>query len=464
MGLRTSLNKCSPDDKKQYTLNQNGMKTSMKLIVTLLVFGCLFVTQTTEAQILKKLAKKAEKAAERTVERRVERETEKKTDAALDSILEPGSEGKKADKVEKRGKELPQVENGENAPVPNVGLEEEGDNEVGFKRGNLVLYKDDFSQDAVGDFPAKWNTSLGGEVKKLKGFDSKFLKVPANSVINLETTKSFPDNFTIELDVIIPEDAPIRMAAIGLGKSVPKQVDYMLTDEDNIRLLFNSRADFNADALKYGTKNEALSYTYHEVNYKVLLNQSVHVALEINGRRIRMFVDGKKMVDLPTFYKPEFSNAFFVAAPTHGDPKSLENYFYISNVVIAETGTDVRSSVIKDLIEKGNFTTNDILFASGSDKIQQSSQDILNQIGEAMKSHPEAKFMIVGHTDSDGETNSNLTLSQKRAAAVKNYLVSNFNIGESDLKTSGKGESVPVADNSSAKGKAQNRRVEFIKM
>ncbi len=440
------------------------MKTSMKLIVSLIVFGCFFTTQTVEAQILKKLAKKAEKAAERTVERRVERETEKKTDAALDSVLEPNSKEKKSDDGQKRKKESRQVENKESTPSPNMGLEEEGDNEVGFKRGNLVLYKDDFSQDAVGDFPAKWNTSLGGEVKKLKGFDSKYLKVPANSVINLETTKPFPDNFTVELDVIIPEDAPIRMAAIGLGNSVPKQVDYMLTDEGNIRLLFNSRADFNADALKYGTKNEALGYTYHEINYKILLNQSVHVAFEINGRRIRMFVDDKKKVDLPTFYKSKFSNTFFVAAPTHGDARSLENYFYISNVVIAETGTDVRSSVVKDLIEKGNFTTSDILFPSGSDKIEQSSQDILNQIGEVMKSYPKAKFMIVGHTDSDGETDLNLMLSQKRAAAVKDYLVTNFGIGASNLQTSGKGESAPVVENNTTAGKAQNRRVEFIKM
>ena len=440
------------------------MKTSIKFIVGLFTFGLLFSTQIANAQILKKLGKKAEKAAERTVERRVEREAERKTDAALDSILEPSSKGEKSNHSQKRGNESPKKTKDDNTPKPNIGLEEEGDNEIGFKRGNLVLYQDDFSQDAVGDFPAKWNTSLGGEIKKLKGFDSKFLKVPANSVISLETTKPFPDNFTVELDVIIPEDAPIRMAAIGLGKSVPKQVDYMLTDEDNIRLLFNSRADFDADALKYGTKNEALGYTYHEVNYKVLLNQSVHVAFEINGRRIRMFVDGDKMVDLPTFYKPEFSNTFFLGAPTHGDARSLENYYYVSNVVIAETGTDLRSSVVKDLIEKGNFTTSDILFASGSDKIESVSQDILKQIGEAMKNHPEAKFMIVGHTDSDGETNSNLILSQKRAFAVKNYLVSNFNIGESSLQTSGKGESVPIADNATSKGKALNRRVEFIKM
>lgn len=345
-----------------------------------------------------------------------------------------------------------------------ISLEEDGENEVGFKRGNYILYEDDFSKDAVGDFPAKWNTTVGGEVKKLKGFDSKFLKVPANSIINLETTKPFPNNFTAEMDVIIPEAAPIRMAAIGFAVKMPKKLDYMITSEDDIRLMFYSRNDINADAFKFGSKSPGLGYTYIKVNYKVPLNQGIHVAFEINGRRMRIFVDGKKMVDLPTAYKPEFSNVFFLSALTHGDPKSLKNHFYISNVVIAETGEDVRSTVLKDLLEKGNFTTNDIHFTSGSDELQPSSNDILNQIGEAMQNNPTIKFKIIGHTDSDGDNSFNQILSEKRAESVKTYLISNFNIFAKNLVAEGKGESNPVVDNNSSDGKAQNRRVEFIKI
>lgn len=448
------------------------MNTIRSILRFSLTLFCFFgISTQMNGQFLKKLGKAAEKAAERTVERRVEKETAEKTDEAMDGIFEPGAEGEdKGVRVpDDEGKSVPTVSGPKSDEVDNPNnspsLEEEGENEVGFKTGNLVLYTDNFSQDAVGDFPAKWNTTLGGEVKNLKGFDSKFLKVPANSIINLDTNKPFPDNFTVELDLIIPEDAPIRMAVIGLGKAVPNKVDNLLTSKDYIRLYFSSRRDFNKDdALKYGTNNGSLGITDQKVGYTMILNQAIHVAFEVNGRRIRMFVDGEKKVDLPTAFAPEFSNAFFVGAPTHGNPESLQNYFYISNVVIAETGTDVRSSVMKDLIEKGNFTTNDILFTSGSDEIETSSKEILDQIGVAMKSNPDAKFMIIGHTDSDGETNANLVLSQKRAEAVKNYLVSNFGIGETNLRTNGSGESVPVADNTTADGKAQNRRVEFIKI
>ncbi len=435
------------------------MKSSFRILVGLIVFGFLFSTQTAEAQFLKKLKKRAEKAAEEAVisktEEKVYRETSKKMDTVLGN-----DEKTKGNKNQPKGKKS----SSEEKTSKSISLEEDGENDVGFKRGNHILYEDDFSKDAVGDFPAKWNTTVGGEVKKLKGFDSKFLKVPANSVINLETTKPFPNNFTVEMDIIIPEDAPIRMAAIGLAMKVPRKLDYMITDEDDIRLLFNSRADLNVDAFKFGTKSQALGYAYLNVNYKVPLNQGIHVAFEVNGRRIRMFVDGKKMVDLPTSYKPEFSNVFFVSALTHGDPKSLQNYFYISNVVIAETGEDLRSSVLKDLLEKGNFTTNEIHFASGSDELQASSNDILNQIGEAMQNNPSIKFKIIGHTDSDGDNSSNQILSEKRAESVKNYLISNFNIFARNLVAEGKGESVPLHDNNSPGGKAQNRRVEFVKI
>ena len=71
---------------------------------------------------------------------------------------------------------------------------------------------------------------------------------------------------------------------------------------------------------------------------------------------------------------------------------------------------------------------------------------------------------IVGHTDSDGSDDTNLALSKKRAESVKNALVAEFRVSSTTgFQTDGKGESDPVSDNSTTEGKAQNRRVEFIK-
>jgi outer membrane protein OmpA-like peptidoglycan-associated protein len=74
------------------------------------------------------------------------------------------------------------------------------------------------------------------------------------------------------------------------------------------------------------------------------------------------------------------------------------------------------------------------------------------------------KIKIVGHTDSDGDDAANLTLSKQRADAVKTSLSKEFAIDESRFLTDGKGESQPAVANTSAEGKAQNRRVEFIKL
>ena len=80
-----------------------------------------------------------------------------------------------------------------------------------------------------------------------------------------------------------------------------------------------------------------------------------------------------------------------------------------------------------------------------------------------MEENPETMFLIVGHTDSDGSTEDNLLLSEKRAASVRNYLLSNFKIKSDHLRIMGKGENSPVASNNTPDGKAQNRREEFIK-
>ncbi|MGI9546517.1 MAG: OmpA family protein, partial [Flavobacteriaceae bacterium] len=71
---------------------------------------------------------------------------------------------------------------------------------------------------------------------------------------------------------------------------------------------------------------------------------------------------------------------------------------------------------------------------------------------------------IVGHTDADGDDASNLDLSKRRAEAVKNTLVNIYNIDASRMQSEGKGETEPVGDNNTVDGKAQNRRVEFIKI
>ena len=79
-----------------------------------------------------------------------------------------------------------------------------------------------------------------------------------------------------------------------------------------------------------------------------------------------------------------------------------------------------------------------------------------------MNQHPEINFSVEGHTDSDGDTKFNQNLSEQRSKAVVNTLI-DMGIADKRLVSKGFGESVPVAENKSPEGKANNRRVEFVK-
>jgi len=88
---------------------------------------------------------------------------------------------------------------------------------------------------------------------------------------------------------------------------------------------------------------------------------------------------------------------------------------------------------------------------------------VINKIVKLMKKHPDLKFRIEGHTDSDGENSFNKKLSEERAKAVKILLVES-GIDASRFESKGFGESKPVDSNTTPEGKANNRRVEFIKI
>ena len=335
--------------------------------------------------------------------------------------------------------------------------------ETPFVRGSRIIFEDDFAKDAIGDFPAKWNTSKSGEVKKLKGFTNNFLKISDGAVVNVQLGKSLPVNFTAEFDLIVPGDIPMRMASFGFG-SRPLKIDWLLAPKESVVFSFHTNQKHFSEGLKFGTQKFSSSdFKLKQLNYPTPVNKIIKIAIAVNDKRIRMYVDGIKMVDMPTSFDASFRKYFFFNATTHGAAESKLNYFYISNVVLAEAGTDRRSQVLKDLMEKGSFSTNAILFATNSDKIQASSNEIINQIADALNQSKDLKLQIVGHTDNDGDDAKNLLLSKKRAAAVKVKLLS-MGIAGNRLTTDGKGENQPIADNTSAEGKAQNRRVEFIKL
>lgn len=115
--------------------------------------------------------------------------------------------------------------------------------------------------------------------------------------------------------------------------------------------------------------------------------------------------------------------------------------------------------VSDETMKKLNDYGKTILFNSGKASFQKQTIPVLQAMAAILKEYPTAKFSLEGHTDSDGKDAMNQKLSEDRAAAVKNFLVEN-GIDASRLSSKGFGESMPVDSNKTAKGKANNRRVE----
>lgn len=120
---------------------------------------------------------------------------------------------------------------------------------------------------------------------------------------------------------------------------------------------------------------------------------------------------------------------------------------------------EVVKQITQDAIDQISEYSKQILFSSGKFLYKDKIVPVLESIVSILKQFPDAKFIIEGHTDSDGSYSSNLKLSQKRADAVKDYLVEK-GISEDRLSTVGMSESSPVASNKTQAGKALNRRTE----
>ncbi|MFV0375954.1 MAG: OmpA family protein [Mangrovibacterium sp.] len=417
------------------------MKTKI-LRFSVIVF--LLSAGTADAQILEKIGKRAQKSAERTVERRIEKESSEKTDDVLDKVFENDKKTGKKKQAEKA--------NPSNNKSQQNRSESVGANDPEMNLTGTVIFSDDFNTTPEGDFPGKFISSSGGEIVRLGAVNGLKFYPNSNVVPNL---KNLPDNFALEFDLTL-ENVPPSLYRTAFNVYF-QELDKLKHDDPKNKYgavgfsLWGDAKEHQIDLFNKNASYEIEEKIPYNVNSNII-DKTAKLLLLKNGTRLRLFINGQKILDSPNLLQGVKVNR--INFRLNGTKKD-EHSFIISNLKVTSINDDLRTQ----LIEKGEFTTNNILFASGSDKIQPSSYNILNEIADAIKSDASV-FQIIGHTDSDGEGNSNLALSKKRAESVKDYLVSK-GISASRLQTEGKGENEPVVSNSTPEGKAQNRRVEF---
>ncbi len=338
-----------------------------------------------------------------------------------------------------------------------------------FVPGEKLIFFDDFSQDNVGDFPAKWNTNGNGEVVTSNAFPGKWLKMRNSTTYlpGISSTK-FPDNYTLEYDMVVngedrsgtfnlefsslPDKNQVPSASDPTGNTGITLITEMYPD-GLIRYLTKSFINTNGESVDGGANTDL-----NDLTLQGKASEKFHVSIAVNKQRFRYYINEVKVLDLPKLLPPGNYNAIIFRMWGWAEDHPFDAL--ISNVRYAEGTTDVRSK----LMTEGKLVTRGILFDVNSDKIKAESYGSLKEIAQVLKDNAGVKVKIVGYTDSDGDDNANLALSKKRAAAVKNSLSKDFGIDATRMETDGKGETQPVSPNTTAEGKANNRRVEFIKL
>jgi outer membrane protein OmpA-like peptidoglycan-associated protein len=139
----------------------------------------------------------------------------------------------------------------------------------------------------------------------------------------------------------------------------------------------------------------------------------------------------------------------------------------VFQVIIEETElqTDLINieSVMQDIKSKGKAAIYGIHFDVDSAKIKEDSKPTIEKIAELLKENPDLKLNLVGHTDSTGDLDYNIDLSERRAESLVEVLVNDYNIDKKRLDSFGVGPLAPEATNETEDGRAKNRRVELVK-
>ena len=317
-----------------------------------------------------------------------------------------------------------------------------------FVPGNKVIFFTDFSDDKVGNF-ARRLKYLSGPMDVVERDGVKVLRATGRSEFLIPIGRALPERFTLEIDVIAPEP-----------KDGEHDVHEMLT--------FEGGAEQNGGAqsasviwmtsvawIAGGGQHSPASNVNIPAAMRPLLRGNVaHLRVLMDGAYFKMYVNERRLYNIPELAMRRDS-VIRVALNA-----SEEEVVYLTGLRVAESETDV---LYDALAAKGRWATQGILFATGKADLQPESRPVLKEIATTVKEHGDLKILIEGHTDNVGKPDANLALSEARAAAVKAALVADFGIGADRISTKGFGDTKPSAANTTAEGRAQNRRVEVVK-
>src|SRR5579885_553312 len=315
---------------------------------------------------------------------------------------------------------------------------------VEFVPGEKTVFFDDFSDMAEDEPPPHWKLRDGVvELRTGGGIRQLTAACPAKPSLN-SASFPFPKNFTVEIEAAFGSDAP-SMTFFAW----PKDVDCCQAPTWKIEITPNDVSFYGPKADKIGTMNLR----------PASVNQPIKVALWVQEGRARGYVNGERVGDVNQMFVPANSKPANHWTLRERCDYANEGWIGLRSIRVAESAPDFSAAISS----QGRYITHGILFDTDSDRLKPESAPVIKTVARALEKNPALKLEIDGYTDSTGSADHNLDLSKRRAEAVRSVLVSQFGVDSARLTAEGKGAASPIASNDTAEGRAENRRVEFIK-
>ncbi len=303
---------------------------------------------------------------------------------------------------------------------------------IDFVPGERTVFYDDFSDMAQDEPPPHWKVRGNPVELRVAG---PIRELYAKAQMNM-TSPSFagPKDFTFELEWT------------GQG-----QTDWTFKDKDDhdlIDVMVRGEPDGKTANASVGAPGQG---KLGDGGIETDLTQPVHFALWSQRGRVRIYLNGQRLVDV---------NQVDIAPVDH-IYASIGGYRPngIRKVRVAESAPDFSTMINSS----GRYITHGILFDNDSARLKPESAAVLKLVAQGLEKNPALKLEIDGFTDAVGDAGHNLDLSRRRGEAVKTVLISQFGVDAGRLTSSGFGADKPVASNDTPDGRAQNRRVEFVK-
>ena len=481
--------------------------------LALIAFSMIFASVAADAQInMNRLNNAAKRGAERAVERKVEKEVnkavenaldgEKRKDANAEEYLEQnaeeapesvasgwtcescGTSGNEGKFCNECGAKKPEAKAATSWKCPQCGTDGNTGkfcNNCGAKRadgananmkvgsewnkfdfvpGDECFYYDQLVGEKLGEFPSMWDL-VDGECEIAKANGENVIAMYDGCWIKplMKTDNYLGEAFTVEFDYYdfyekdnVDDYGQFFIYLCDAGEKWRGHHNIELRFENHVNSWHYDNRDhirvFNCWWKKTDDDNASTEQNIEDYGF----NKWHHVSISVNKRAVKIYVDEKRVVNIPNYKRVDA----WLCIGYEGAKK--ENPAYIRNVRIAKGAVPLYDRMMTD----GKFITYGITFDVGKSVIKPESMGELNRIKQMMDDDPSLKFEVQGHTDNTGNAANNLTLSEQRAQAIVGKLVE-MGISADRLTAVGKGQTAPLADNSSEEGKARNRRVEFVK-